>query len=90
LESRLAALHALLDLEWTSLQANLGSHVPYFFLACLLSSTVGLIRTITEKHRTLADFEKAALYSLFWAGFFGAYDLFLRLKVRKKSQSAIG
>lgn len=61
-----------------------------FFPACLLGSIIGLVQTIAEKHRTLADFEKAALYSLFWIGFFGAFDLFLRLKLRAKKRSATG
>jgi hypothetical protein len=54
------------------------------FLASLLGSSLVLIRMIAEKHRTLADFEKAALYSLFWIGFFGVFDLFLRLRLRAK------
>ena len=58
-----------------------------FFLACLLGSTINLIQTIAEKHRTLADFERAALYSLFWVGFFGVFDLFFRLKLRAKKQA---
>jgi len=59
-----------------------------FFLGSLLSSSIGLVRMVTERHRTLGDFEKAALYSLFWIGFFGVFDLFLRLRLRAKRQSA--
>lgn len=55
---------------------RLEDHIPCFFLACLLGSIIGLVQAIAEKHRTLADFEKAALYSLFWIGFFGAFDSF--------------
>jgi hypothetical protein len=59
-----------------------------FFLACLVGASIDFIRVITERHRTIDDFAKAALYSLIWIGSFGAYDLFVRLRLRAKNQAA--
>jgi hypothetical protein len=58
-----------------------------FFLLTFIGSSVGLIRMIAEKHRTAIDFEKAALYSLFWIGFFGIFDIALRIRLRIKKPS---
>lgn len=57
-----------------------------FFLACLIGSSISLVRMIAEKHRTVTDFGKATLYSLFWIGLFGVYDLVLRRRLRAKNQ----
>jgi hypothetical protein len=57
-----------------------------FFAVSLVGSGIDLFRTISNKSRTLADFEKAALGSLFWIGFFGLYDLVLRLRLRAKNK----
>ena len=58
-----------------------------FFLACLVGSSIQIARMILQKTRTFADFEKAALYSLIWIGFFGVVDLFFRWRSRGKNQS---
>jgi len=58
------------------------------FLLTFVGSTVSMVRMIEEKHRTAADFQKAALYSLFWLGFFGIFDLVLRIRLRFKNKSA--
>jgi hypothetical protein len=61
-----------------------------FFLACLVGSGIRLVRTITEKRRTLIDFEKAALYSLIWIGIFGVFDFIVRRRLRARNQSTDG
>lgn len=55
-----------------------------FFLLTFIGSTVGLVQMIGEKHRTATDFQKAALYSLFWLGFFVIFDVVLRIRLHFK------
>lgn len=54
-----------------------------FFLVCFLGAVV---RLINEKHRSVSDFERAALFSLIWIGIFGIYDLLMRRRLRTKNQ----
>jgi hypothetical protein len=61
-----------------------------FFLACLVGASIQLVRMFLEKPRTVADFEKAALYSLPWLGFFGLFDLIVRWRLRVRNQSVDG
>lgn len=58
-----------------------------FFLASLVGSGIQFLRMISEKQRTIVDFEKAAGYSLILIGFFGIYDLITRRRLRAENQS---
>jgi hypothetical protein len=61
-----------------------------FFLACLVGSSIQLVRAISERPPTIVDIEKAALYSLIGIGFFGAADLVFRWRVYRRDHSPDG
>jgi len=59
-----------------------------FFFACLVGSSIQFVRVISQKQRSIVDFEKAAVYSLFWLGFFAIIDLILRWRLHLRTRSA--
>ena len=59
-----------------------------FFLACLVGSTINVVRMVLEKQRTAADFEEGALYGLILIGIIGVYDLVIRWRLRGKNESS--
>jgi hypothetical protein len=61
-----------------------------FFLACLVGSTINVVRIVSDKQRTTADFEEGALYGLILIGIIGAYDLVLRWRIRRKHEPSGG
>ena len=58
-----------------------------FFITSFLGAAVHLFQLVSEKSRSIGDFEKAALFSLIWIGGFGSYDLVMRRRVRSKGHS---
>jgi uncharacterized membrane protein len=56
-----------------------------FFLLSFVGAVVHLFQSINEKHRSVGDFEKAALFSLIWIIPFGVYDLVMRRRLRAKN-----
>jgi hypothetical protein len=56
------------------------------FLVSFLGAVVHLFHLINEKRRSGGDFERAALFSLIWIGFFGVYDLVMRRRLRANNQ----
>jgi hypothetical protein len=60
------------------------------FLACVLGSSIQLVRTTSERPPTIVEAERAALYSLIPVGFFGVADLVFRWWSRARNPSANG
>jgi hypothetical protein len=56
------------------------------FLVSFLGAVVHLFHLINEKRRGVGDFERAALFSLIWIVIFGAHDLVMRRRLRRKNQ----
>lgn len=58
-----------------------------FFAACFLGASVKIIQQISERPRSIADFEQAGLRSLIVLAFFIIADLLFRRRLRAKNQS---
>jgi hypothetical protein len=59
-----------------------------FFLANFLGSIFYLVEQVLHQHHIAQDFEKGALDSLIWIGFFVVFDGFFRWRLRRNRKSS--